>query len=114
MPPDLPRGELAKLVPSPSPVTLHYSPATTFLNENPVLPAQSKLKIRVISSERMELSIGTTEAKYQILERDSELRTTALPKNRQCGISKHQCNGRKPPHGAQIGLARIAIANKNP
>ena len=30
-----PRGELAKLVPSPSPVTIHYSPATTFLNENP-------------------------------------------------------------------------------
>ena len=29
-----PRGEQAKLVPSPSPVTLHYSPATTFLNEN--------------------------------------------------------------------------------
>ena len=35
MPPNPPRGERALLVPSPSPVTLHYSPATTFLNENP-------------------------------------------------------------------------------
>lgn len=35
MPPNSPRGERALLVPSPSPVTLHYSPATTFLNENP-------------------------------------------------------------------------------
>ena len=35
MPPDPPRGELAKLIPSPSPVTLHYSPTITFLNENP-------------------------------------------------------------------------------
>ena len=35
MPPDPPRGERASLAPSPSPVTLHYSPATTFLNENP-------------------------------------------------------------------------------
>ena len=34
MPPDPPRDERALLVPSPSPVTLHYSPATTFLNEN--------------------------------------------------------------------------------
>ena len=29
------RGEWASLTPSPSPVTLHYSPATKFLNENP-------------------------------------------------------------------------------
>ena len=35
MPPDPPRGEQALLAPSPSPVTLHYSPATLFLNENP-------------------------------------------------------------------------------
>ena len=37
MPPDPPRGKRASLAPSPSPVTLHYSPATLFLNENPDL-----------------------------------------------------------------------------
>ena len=40
MPPDRPRGERASLAPSPSPVTLHYSPATLFLNENPVCSEQ--------------------------------------------------------------------------
>ena len=38
MPPDPPRRARASLAPSPSPVTLNYSPATTFLNENPCTP----------------------------------------------------------------------------
>ena len=52
MPPDPPRGEQALLAPSPSPVTLHYSPATLFLNENP-----ASLKSHVLTALSVALLV---------------------------------------------------------
>jgi len=66
MPPDPPRGELAKLIPSPSPVTLHYSPATTFLNENPGLVTKVTINNPIKRKITIYASHITIEAIYNI------------------------------------------------
>ena len=58
MPPNPPRGERALLVPSPSPVTLHYSPATTFLNENPACSYTPRCSCFILHGNGDKLQLG--------------------------------------------------------